>query len=190
MSDMRTVRVSLDTAGERFVASGTHRGHELQINAPRQPGSGRAPTGFSATELLLAAAGACSAWDVVEILRKRRAGIDSLDVDVEGTQLDDPPWTYTRVALHYRIAGAGLKLPILARVIRLSIARYCSVITTIAGVAAIEATVELVGRDGVSGGPTHIELALPAAPTSAGAFTAADLAAVGLADPAADEDEE
>ena len=30
------------------------------------------PSGFSASELLLAAAGACAAWDVVQILRKQR----------------------------------------------------------------------------------------------------------------------
>ena len=69
--------------------------------------------------------------------------MSALDVTVEADQDDDPPWTYRRVALHFRIAGHGLKVPVLARVIRLSIVRYCSVITTIAGVAAIEATVEL-----------------------------------------------
>ena len=63
---MRTVTVSWDKTAEQFVASGTHRGRELVINAPGEPGVARAPTGFSATELLLAGAGACAAWDVVE----------------------------------------------------------------------------------------------------------------------------
>jgi len=38
------------------------------------------------------------------------------------------------------------------------------VITTLAGVAAIEATVELVGADGSTTGRVPIELALPASP--------------------------
>jgi putative redox protein len=146
------------------------------------PGETRAPTGFSATELLLAAAGSCSAWDVVEILRKRRADVHDLQVSVEADQDDDPPWTYRRVALHFRITGVGLKVPVLARVVRLSIVRYCSVITTIAGVAAIEATVELIDPDGKTSGRFPCELAIPAG------LTAADVEAVGVEEPAADED--
>ncbi len=161
---MRTVSVSWDKQDGRFTALGRNPGHTISINAPAEPDSKRPPNGFSATELLLAGAGACSAWDVVEILRKRRAGISTVDVTVEGHQDDDPPWAYRRVALHFRVAGEGLKVEVLARVVRLSIVRYCSVIATLAGVAAIEATVELVSADGSSSGRVPIELALPAAP--------------------------
>lgn len=161
---MRSVFISWDQPDGRFVALGRHRGQSISINAPGPPGEKRAPTGFSATELLLAGAGACAAWDVVEILRKRRASIAAFDVTVEGHQDDDPPWAYRRVALHFRLRGEGLKVPVLARVVRLSIVRYCSVISTLAGVAAIEATIEAVAPDGESSGRHQIELALPAAP--------------------------
>lgn len=161
---MRTVTVSWDQTGRRFVALGTHAERSIVINAPREPGTIGGPTGFSATELLLAGAGACAAWDVVEILRKRRARISSLEVTVEGHQEPDPPWAYRRVVLHFRVAGDSLVVPVIARVIRLSMVRYCSVITTVAGVSAIEATVELVGADGSTTGQCPIELALPQAP--------------------------
>ena len=157
---MRTVTVSWDTTHERFVAEGTHRGREIHINAPAQPDSGRKPTGFSATELLLAGAGACAAWDVVEILRKRRAHVRSLDVTVEGEQLPDPPWTYQRIALNFRVGCDEMPFAVIGRIVRLSIVRYCSVITTVAGLAAIEATVELIASDGTTSGRRHIELAL------------------------------
>jgi putative redox protein len=162
---MRTVNVSWDKQAGRFTALGRHRGQQIAINAPAAPSEvGRAPTGFSATELLLAGAGSCAAWDVVEILRKRRADVTALDVAVEAHQDAAPPWTYRAIALHFRIDGAGLKVPVLARVVRLAIVRYCSVITTLAGVAAISATIELVGPDGSSTGRVPIELALPSAP--------------------------
>jgi len=176
---MRTVTVSWDKSAEHFTASGTHRGREIVINAPPlEPGSGRPPTGFSATELLLAGAGACAAWDVVEILRKRRAHVRELTVTVDGDQQDEPPWTYTRVALHFRIVCDEMKAAVLARVVRLSIVRYCSVITTIAGVAAIEATLELIGHEGLSSGRQVIELSIPALPLP------------DMAEPRADEDVE
>lgn len=161
---MRTVNVSWDKQAGRFTAVGKHAGHSIVVNAPAPATEvDPKPTGFSPTELLLAGAGACSAWDVVEILRKRRAHVDSLDVAVDGEQNEEAPWAYRQVALHYRIAGDGLKVAVLARVIRLSIVRYCSVITTISGVAAISATVELVAGDGSTTGRVPIELALPAA---------------------------
>jgi hypothetical protein len=108
--------------------------------------------------------------------------VAGLEVTVEAEQDDDPPWTYRRVSLHFRVTGTGLKVPVLARVVRLSIVRYCSVISTIAGVAAIEATVELVDPDGKTSGRFPCELAIPAS------VAAADVAAVGVAEPAADED--
>jgi putative redox protein len=182
---MRTVNVSWDKAAERFVASGTHRGREIVINAPGEPGVARAPTGFSATELLLAGAGSCAAWDVVEILRKRRAHVVSLDVTVEGDQEPEPPWTYTRVALHFRVVCEDMKLPVIARVIRLSVVRYCSVITTIAAAAAIETTVEVVDSDGSTTGRQMIELAIPA--ISPDRLASIDLQEIGVAEPAADE---
>ncbi len=159
---MRTVSVTWDRAGGRFVAHGRHEGQPISINAPSETGDERPPTGFSAAELLLAGAGACAAWDVVEILRKRRAQVHTLDVAVDATQDSDPPWAYRSVTLHFRVECDGLSVPVMSRVIRLSMVRYCSIITTIAGVAAIAATVELVGPDQVSTGRVPIELALPA----------------------------
>jgi putative redox protein len=183
---MRTVTVSWDTTEERFVAHGTHPGRAIHINAPPLPDSGRPPTGFSPTELLLAGAGACAAWDVIEILRKRRAHVSTLDVTVEGQQLPDPPWTYQRVALHFRVACDEMRMPIIARIIRLSIVRYCSVITTVAGVAAIEATAELLMSDGTTSGRQPIELALQFVPPSTIAET--DAGDFGTSPPTVTED--
>jgi putative redox protein len=156
--------------------------HPIAINAPRLPDETRGSTGFSATELLLAGAGACAAWDVVEILRKRRARVTGLEVTVEGEQQPDPPWTYNRFALHFRVAGDGLTLPVVARVVRLSIVRYCSVISTIAAAAAIEATVELVSPDGSTSGRRMIELAIPSSP-----IVATEVPDLGIPEPTADE---
>ena len=98
---MKIVTIDWDPAAERFVAEGTHRGHRIDINAPRTrpEGAGReGPSGFSASELLLAGAGACAAWDVIEILRKQHEDVRDLNVVVEGEQHDDPPWAYQRIA--------------------------------------------------------------------------------------------
>ena len=92
-------------------------------------------------------------------------------------QQSEAPWTYSSVTLHFHVTCDGLTVPVMARVIRLSIVRYCSVISTIAGVASIAATVELVGSDGTTTGRQPIELSLPDSPLP------------GEPEPAADEDE-
>ena len=180
---MRTVTVSWDREASRFVANGTHRGQAIDINAPPlSDDEERRPTGFSATELLLAGAGSCAAWDVVEIIRKRRQKIRALDVSVEGEQLPDPPWTYTRVTLHFKVECDEMRIAVLQRVVRLSCLRYCSVLTTIAGMAQIDATVELISADGSSSGRQPVDLT----PAPA-AVAAMDLSALGVAEPREDE---
>ncbi len=158
MDQMRSVAISWDPAAGRFVALGSHAAHPIAINAPREATETRGSTGFSATELLLAGAGACSAWDVLEILRKRRHDISSLDVNVEGEQAADPPWRYERITLHFRIVGRGMSRPVLERVIRLSCLRYCSVLATVSGVAHIEATLEHLDETGRSDGRRPVDL--------------------------------
>lgn len=158
---MRSVTIAWDGAAGRFTAKGRNAGQVVSINAPPEPGEARPPTGFSATELLLAGAGACSAWDVVEILRKQRGGIRDLDVTVDGEQSTEPPYAYLSITLHFRLSGAGLRPGVVKRAIRLSVERYCSVLGTVRGVAAIAATVELVAPDGATTGRSGVELALP-----------------------------
>jgi putative redox protein len=182
---MRTVQVSWDASAGRFVARGSHAAHQIVINAPRAPSESRGSTGFSATELLLAGAGACSAWDVVEMLRKRRHEVASLEVAVEGQQAADPPWAYERVTLHFRILGRGLRPRVLERVVRLSCLNYCSVLATVGGVAEVAATIEILDESGTSGGRRPVSLAEPPSARAAGTAPARIESA---AAPAADED--
>lgn len=163
---MRTVTIAWDPQAHRFVAEGTHAGRQIVINAPHSIEEVGGPTGFSATELLLAGAGACAAWDVLEILRKKRQPLDAMDVTVESEQAPDPPWTYRHVALHFRVQGPELHLSVIQRVIRLSVVRYCSVISTIRGVAEIGATIELLGSDGTGGGRQPVDVSVAAEPAT------------------------
>jgi putative redox protein len=141
---MRTVTVTWDRVADRFRATGTHRGHVVDINAPGRPDAPHAATGFAATELLLAGAGSCAAWDVVEILRKQRQDLVELEVRVEGEQDADPPWAYHAVTLRFALRGTGIDTAAAERAVALSVDRYCSVTATLRGIAAIRTSVEVV----------------------------------------------
>ncbi len=94
-------------------------------------------TGMSPTQLLLVALGGCTAYDVVNILTKKRQQLTGLEVSVTGEQEPDPPWTYRHIHLSYRLRGRGLSEKAVQDAIELSKNKYCSVGTTLEAAAEI-----------------------------------------------------
>lgn len=144
---MKIVTIDWRPEQARFEARGGHPGQVLTINAPHEG----AATGFSASELLLAGVGSCSAWDVVEILRKQRQRVSAIEVRVEGDQASDPPWAYEHVRLHYTVTGHRLNAGKVRKAVELSERRYCAVIATIRGVAEVTCLVDVREADAEGG---------------------------------------
>jgi putative redox protein len=136
---VKVVTVTWQPEANRFEASGTHPGRSITINAPHEG----PPTGFSASELLLAAAGSCSGWDVIEVLQKKRQPVSGVEVEVRGEQPADYPKPFIRITLIYRVAGRGVDRAAVERAVKLSSERYCPVIATVRGVAEIVTQIEL-----------------------------------------------
>jgi putative redox protein len=103
--------------------------------------------GIKPSELLLLAVASCSAVDVVEILEKKRMPLTRLEISATGEQDQDPPWTFRKIRLFYKIAGKNLTEKAVAQAIQLSEEKYCSVAATIRGTAEI--TTEFVILDEV-----------------------------------------
>jgi putative redox protein len=87
--------------------------------------------GMKPSELLLVALGSCTAYDVVNILQKKRKTIQHLHVEVDGEQHGEPPWPFKRIHLHYVVRGEGISERDVARAIQLSHDKYCSVSATL-----------------------------------------------------------
>jgi putative redox protein len=143
---MRTVTVTWEPDAERFAAAGTQPGFVITVNAPHLD-HGAPPTGFSPTELLLAGAGACAGWDVIDIMRRRRHPISGLEVRVDGLQGDKPPHAYEELRLHFRVTGDSVDEAEVRRVLQLSLERYCSVLATVRSETRIEETLEIVSPE-------------------------------------------
>ena len=94
--------------------------------------------------MLLVALASCSSVDVVEILEKKRLKLMSLEVTITGEQDPDPPWTYRKIHVKYRLGGKDLTEKAVEQAIRLSQDKYCSVATTVRGVAEITTEFEIV----------------------------------------------
>lgn len=89
------------------------------------------------SDLLVLGLLACSAYDVVMILRRQRQHITGLYVHAETTQQEEPPYAFTHIHLHYTIRGTNLDEKKVARAIALSEEKYCSVAATIRGVTTL-----------------------------------------------------
>jgi putative redox protein len=93
-------------------------------------GDSRAAT--SPVEMLLVAAATCTAADVVDILKKMRVDLRSLEVDIQGTRREEHPRRFTAIHFLFRVAGSGADETKVRRAVDLSLEKYCSVMNSLA----------------------------------------------------------
>lgn len=125
------------TGGEQFVARGPS-GHAVVFDADRNNNSAPGPM-----EMLLGALGSCSAVDVVEILRKKRQKLDSLEIEISGERAAEPPTVWTKIDMIYRLGGT-LEEKAVHDSIELSQTKYCSVAATLRKTAEITYRFEIL----------------------------------------------
>jgi putative redox protein len=88
--------------------------------------------GLKASDMLLMSLASCSTYDVVNILRKQREPLESLEVLCTGEQESEPPNRFTHIHLQYQFKG-DLDQEKVKKAIRLSEDKYCSVLNTLKG---------------------------------------------------------
>lgn len=123
--------------GKQFVGIDSTQ-HSVVLSTPDEG------VGMKPSELMLVALAACTAVDVVEILAKKRQPLTSLEISASAEQDSDPPWTFRKIRLHYKLSGVGLTEKAVAQAIELSEEKYCSVAATLRGVAEITYDYEVV----------------------------------------------
>ena len=88
---------------------------------------GSSGNGFKPTELLLAALGACSGIDVVEIMRKKRQPLNHYRIEIEGHRAESHPRRFQSITVRHIGSGPGVTEEALRQAAILSHERYCSV---------------------------------------------------------------
>jgi putative redox protein len=146
---VKVVTVAWKPEPSTFVAQGARPEHAITLAAPRERVHGQAPglTAMSATDAFLAGLAGCTAWDVVEILRKQRQDLRGLMVVVAAEQEPDPPWPFTRIVLTYTVTGKSLKREAVEKAVKLSSDRYCSVKATLRPETVVETVIEVLEAD-------------------------------------------
>jgi putative redox protein len=125
---------------------GTHRqfiatsgsGHHLLIDDPA------GNTGAKPIELVAIALAGCTAFDVINILRKKRQQVTGYEVKVEADQAPNPPQVFTQVRIRHTVTGNELSSQAVEEAIRLSEEKYCSVGAMVKLSAELHTTFEIV----------------------------------------------
>jgi len=92
-------------------------------------------------EYVLMALCACTATDVVSILRKKREPFSAVRVRAEAERAKEPPTVYTEIKLIYTIGGKVAKKSA-EDAVRLSKEKYCSVSQIVSKTAKITYAIE------------------------------------------------
>lgn len=107
-----------------FIAE-SGSGHALVLDGA--PEHGGRNLGIRPMESVLIGLGACTAFDVVSILRKSRQPVTDCVVELDAERADEAPKVFTRIRMIYRVTGKGLDESRVHRAVELSTEKYCSV---------------------------------------------------------------
>ena len=117
-------------------------GHRMVLDGAPEHGGQNA--GLRPMEAILIGMGACSAFDVISILRKARQPVTDCVVELEADRAEHPPKVFTRVRMHFVVTGKGLKAATVERAVSLSAEKYCSATAMLRPMVDIRHDVEIV----------------------------------------------
>ena len=127
--------------GMTFLAE-TGSNHVVAMDgAPEGGGRNLAPRPM---EMVLLGTGACTAYDVVVILKKSSQDVTGCEVKMTSERATTDPKVFTRIHMHFVVSGRALKRNLVEHAIRLSHEKYCSASAMLGKTAEITKDFEIV----------------------------------------------
>lgn len=135
------MHTKLTWAGDAAFIGESENGRSIVIDGP--PEGGGRNLGPRPMETLLLGMGACTAYDVLSILKKSRQEISECKIDIAATRAGEHPKVFTEIRVHFEITGTGVKEKQVERAINLSAEKYCSASIMLGQTAQITHTYEI-----------------------------------------------
>ena len=110
--------------GEVSFEAESGSGHRVVLDGAPEHGGRNA--GLRPMEAVLIGMGACSAFDVVAILRKARQPVSDCVVELEADRAESAPKVFTQMRMRFVVSGKQLKPAAVERAVALSAEKYCS----------------------------------------------------------------
>ncbi|MEM7738954.1 MAG: OsmC family protein [Deinococcota bacterium] len=105
-------------------------------------GASDAKTGMSPMDLLLNAVGGCAAFDIAEMIKKRRLTLHDYRIELTGERADTIPRYYTHIHAKHIFNVPGLDQKTAERFVELGMTKYCSVASSLKSDITFEAVLE------------------------------------------------
>lgn len=132
-------KATIHYAGDEFFVATSPSGHSQVLDTKGDRKSAATPL-----ELLLMSVAACSAVDIVSILKKKRQDVTDYKVEIEGDRREEFPRGFTGFRIHHFVYGRSVSADAVAHAVELSDTKYCSVAYTVRPTATIETSFEVI----------------------------------------------
>ena len=129
------MKTTITWKGDARFDAESGSGHTVRLDGP--PDHGGRNGGPRPMELVLMGMGACTAFDVVLILRKGRVDITDCVAEVSAERAQTDPKVFTAIHVHFVVTGRNLPPAQIERAIKLSAEKYCSASIMLAKTARI-----------------------------------------------------
>ena len=135
------MNTSLTWAGGAAFIGESENGRTIVMDGP--PEGGGRNLGPRPMETLLLGMGACTAYDVLSILKKSRQAISDCKIEISSARAGEHPKVFTEIHVHFDITGTAIKEAQVERAIKLSAEKYCSASIMLGKTAKITHTFEI-----------------------------------------------
>lgn len=137
------MEATIEWKGDFCFESKSGSGHTVIMDGP--PEHGGANQGPRPMEMLLLGMGGCTAFDVVQILNKGRAGLTACRISLTAERATEDPKVFTNIHVHFDFEGDNVKEALVKRAIELSAEKYCSASIMLGETAEITHSYKIAG---------------------------------------------
>lgn len=119
-------------------------GGSIKIDAAEDVGG--QGLGVRPKALMLSSLAGCSGMDIVSLLKKMRAEVDNIEINVTGELTEEHPKIYNKVHVEYLFYGTDFQKDKIEKAVALSADKYCGVMEMFRQFAEISSEIKYIKK--------------------------------------------
>lgn len=121
------MKITTRMIGDDLFESSNEAGNLVRIDMRKAPGK----TGQSPVEMVQSALAACAGVEVAAMMKKRRKGVDALEIEVTAVRNAETPRWLKEIHCKYILTSSDATVDELEKVTKLAMEKYCSVASSL-----------------------------------------------------------